>query len=530
MAEVENSNGSAPAAAAAAAPVTEAPKVPSKIVRYEKPDKAAHEAEVAVLLADIDKCQERMNQLKAEVDGKIENRRSVATGAQLARQRLIELRAEFKVALDEKNAVREELQAADKAREQMRNQVRSIKEKLSFMRVEQIDEEIQKLEYKMQHSSLSIQEEKRIVSQIKDLNKSRDFVKEYNDKMEKINEDEGMRKEIKERFAEKDAALNALKAQEMAQRRVIDDIKQKEEAEVADVPSLTEEKSSLFMQIKEKRGLIRKLRNEFYQKEDQYYQAEREFRAAERERRAKEYEARVAERKRRDEERRKREEESKPPPFEREIVCCEQLVSYLEKLELANSDTTKSDAPAPKETEVDHGDLVMLKKDNDEIENSDMMFGGLGGKGKKKNKKGKAPKPKEVKLTHDMEVFSSFSLLKVEAPTLPNQIPACKTLIQEKKVEYEAKKKKALEDRANGIASDAEANGADEKTTGEDKTEEAADAEMVENDADATGEEPDEAKDTEKAEEEPAPVEENGGEAVNEVKDEEPTEPTEDAE
>jgi chromosome segregation ATPase len=105
-------------------------------------------------------------------------------------------------------------------------------------RVEQIDEEVKKLEYKMQHTSLTINEEKRTISQINELTKSREFVKVYNERMEKLSGEESSRSEVLERIRQKDAQINALKAQESEQRRLLNSIKDKEQSHTADVPVL----------------------------------------------------------------------------------------------------------------------------------------------------------------------------------------------------------------------------------------------------------------------------------------------------
>lgn len=107
-----------------------------------------------------------------------------------------------------------------------------------LVRVEQIDEEVKKLEYKMHHTSLTIAEEKRTISQINELTKSRDFVKVYNERMEKLSGEESSRGEVLERIRQKDAQINAIKAQEAEQRRLLNSIRDKEQSHTADIPAL----------------------------------------------------------------------------------------------------------------------------------------------------------------------------------------------------------------------------------------------------------------------------------------------------
>ena len=62
--------------------------------------------------------------------------------------------------------MREELAAADAARESAREQLRSLRERLQFKRAEDIDAEIAKLEHRIEHTSMSLPEEKKLLQQI----------------------------------------------------------------------------------------------------------------------------------------------------------------------------------------------------------------------------------------------------------------------------------------------------------------------------------------------------------------------------
>ena len=65
----------------------------------------------------------------------------------------------------------------DSVRERMKEQVLSMKQKLRFFTLEAVDREIAKLEEHHAHTSMSLQEEKKMMTQIKDLSRSRETVK-----------------------------------------------------------------------------------------------------------------------------------------------------------------------------------------------------------------------------------------------------------------------------------------------------------------------------------------------------------------
>ena len=180
---------------------------------------------------------------------------------------------------DAKAAMRLELSGVDSAREKLREESRSIKEKLQFVKVEQIDDEIAKLESRISHTTLSIDEERKTVEQIKQLRKSREIVKMYNDTLDKLQEDDSQRRAIMDRMRQQDAVINENKALEQKQKQVLDEIRAKEDAQVADIPALANQRNESYEIIREAREAVRNLRTEFKQKEDEYYVNERLWRA-----------------------------------------------------------------------------------------------------------------------------------------------------------------------------------------------------------------------------------------------------------
>ena len=79
---------------------------------------------------------------------------------------------------DEQNGIRTKLKALDAQRDAVRAQQKAIREKCQYVKVEDIDRAIDELENKMSHSSMSLNDEKKLVAQISDLRKSKTLVKE----------------------------------------------------------------------------------------------------------------------------------------------------------------------------------------------------------------------------------------------------------------------------------------------------------------------------------------------------------------
>ena len=91
---------------------------------------------------------------------------------------------------EERNAIREELAAADAARDSAREAMKSLRERLRFTRLDAIDAEIASIEHAIAHTSMPLNEEKKLLSQIKELTRSRDDVRLLQEHQQKINEGE----------------------------------------------------------------------------------------------------------------------------------------------------------------------------------------------------------------------------------------------------------------------------------------------------------------------------------------------------
>ena len=61
----------------------------------------------------------------------------------------------------------------------MKSSLRDLKSNMKFTTVEQIDEAIAQLEHRVQHSSLTLNEEKKVLEDIRALTKSRAAVGQY---------------------------------------------------------------------------------------------------------------------------------------------------------------------------------------------------------------------------------------------------------------------------------------------------------------------------------------------------------------
>lgn len=422
-----------------------------RVKRLERPNKAEFDEAVGKLQAEMDGLQNRVREIKTILDNKQQSRGMVSPELVEARGRLTELSVTFRSVLEQKNALRNELSVLEKERDRKRHEARSLRENLPYSRVEQIDEETKKLQYRLSHTSLTLQEEKKVLQQMKDLTKSRDIVKDYNEKLEKTSQDDGTRTSLLEKIKEKDILLNSLKAQEQQQRKVLGDIKEKEAAQAINVPALIEERNVAYERIKVLRDEVKSLRTEFRSKEDEFWEREREWREQQAVERKRAFDKREEERREREAYRKQKELENFVEPYTDEIILCDQLFHYLQKYAPSTEEATTNVASSKVEILAPKGvGNVILSKKNRNDEELDGWFAGSGGKSKGK-KVGSVKNKEKERISLSLDALTSFGKMKLSPPTTVGDVAKCLEEVKAKKehfVQLQIQDREARESKA----------------------------------------------------------------------------------
>ena len=171
------------------------------------------------------------------------------------------------------------------------------------MKTEDIDAAIDKLENNMAHTSMTLNEEKKIIAQISELRKSKAMVKELLESSGgKV--DPAARETLEAQLKSVGAKITELKAQEQEQRKIMDEIKAKMGETKDEVPDLIKQKNNQWEIVKRCKETIGNLWDEHRKVENEYWTKEKAWRAQAKEERQKKWEAEQEERKKRDIERR----------------------------------------------------------------------------------------------------------------------------------------------------------------------------------------------------------------------------------
>ena len=371
--------------------------------------------------------------------------------------------------------------ALDATRERLREQAGAMKSKLRFTSVEAVEKETARLEAAIAHTTVSLNEEKKMVAQIKELNKSKDLVRSYVEAQGKISGDDGSRKAIIDRLKAKDGEIDAVKAEQTTLRGALTAAKQKEDKAVSDVPKLNDERNALYETIKANREKIRALRDAHKKKEDAYYERERLWRAYLKVEKQKQWEAGLEERKAREAAKKQWALENAPEPFEAEVTAAEQLIAYLAKWDTGESEAKKAEEAAraaadearaaaaraaEEKAEAAFAGMSLTKKAPDEN-----MFGlssGTGARGKKGKKFGKkpaagrpegggsigagaTPAAKNERLQIPFDAYGGFAKLAVSVPTMTGDVPATVAALRSKRAEFLEKRRVKKERVAAGL-------------------------------------------------------------------------------
>ena len=378
---------------------------------------------------------------------------------------------------DERNAIRKELMALDATRERLREQAGAMKSKLRFTSVDAVEKETARLEDAIAHTTVSLNEEKKMVAQIKELGKSKELVRAYAEAQGKISGDDGNRKAIIDRLKAKDGEIDAVKAEQTTLRGELTATKKKEDKAVSDVPKLSEERDALYESIKANREKIRALRDEHKKKEDAYYERERLWRAYLRVEKQKQWEAGLEERAAREAAKKQWALENAPEPFEAEVTAAEQLIAYLAKWDTGESEAKKAEEAARAAAEEARAAAARAAEEKAEAAFAGMsistkkapdenMFGlssGTGARGKKGKKFGKKsaasrdPEPetpktqKSSRLQIPFDAYGGFAKLSIAVPTMTGDVPATVAALRAKKAEFLEKRRVKKERIAAGL-------------------------------------------------------------------------------
>lgn len=205
------------------------------------------------------------------------------------------LLAEKKQLIEEKNAIgtaRENTRDKINART---NEEKTARSELKFSNIESIDSQIRELEARQARTTMTLQEEKKIVKDIHNLEMSKKAVASLADMRAAIELLKSQKIELDRNFNEKTNQIKDCFDRITAQRTLLDNLNKDSVLNREAVPNLKSRQNDIKKEVDQKYQEIKVLRAEFKAKEEAYYVALAEERQRKKEQKQKEIEAKKAE-------------------------------------------------------------------------------------------------------------------------------------------------------------------------------------------------------------------------------------------
>ena len=360
----------------------------------------------------------------------------------------------------QKQGVRDQIDGAVKARDAMKASLRDLRSTMKYTTVAEIDNAIDALESQIQHSSLSLNEEKQTLDEIRKLKSSRGLVAQYSEKQDALAQDDSARSELQATLKNIDAQITEVKKEEEQTRSELSVLREKEQEKGKDFSSLIKERDECREACKQAYEKIKDLRAEHDAVWQEYKAAEKEWRAQQEEDRKIRREKAAAERAAREAERAARLAENAPEPFHREITMCEQLVAYLSRFQTGTFSSARSNGTAAsfgKSSNATPADLdgmkLFTKKNVEEEDPWGQLATGKRGKGKGR-KSGTAEDVGQEKLVHSLDILEAFAMLKIAVPTNANNASKALQEVTAQHKAYLAKREAAKAAKENDPSGD----------------------------------------------------------------------------
>lgn len=462
------------------------PETPVK--RYAEPSRTDMQAAVEVEDAKLRTCFDRLNSTRAFYDERQKIREESKPAFDAARLVYNKMNDDCRTLFEERKAISNKLKdlkeadiaarAAGGSGKEMVGAGKDGQEALKGIRtIEELEERIKEMQYKMETNSMTIAEEKKIVGQISFLtHKGRDFIVERDRafKDEKAAKDQRVttRKELEEARREVDTRIDALKAKLTEQKKKVDDIRAKQEERIEKLQKKNSviDRDAERKKIGQLKAAIRQIREDYQVELDKWYLNERIHIEQQKIAKRKKYEAIQAER----EARRKAWEAEQaqypePDPYQHEKDMCSGLTVYLQTL-LGETVAKPTVNLAPEKAKLSlkstgaarqvtsSGKAIGKSTVSNDSGFENLAFSDFvkksGGKSRgKKNRRSSAPTTdsgaEDATLKpHSIDYITAFTQLDIKPPTKLSEVRAALEAVKAKKVYYDSKPKPTDEEKA----------------------------------------------------------------------------------
>ncbi|KAJ5901803.1 hypothetical protein N7495_002331 [Penicillium taxi] len=394
-------------------------------VKPTKPDEEAYKASLAQAEKEHTAAQEKLNQIKAKLDGAKPNNSDSpeAKKQQELRAELSSIRQKQQGFKTSRSSTQEKINALDstlKARIAEQNNSRG---KMSFKNVEEIDREIARLEKQVDSGTLRLVDERKALSDVSNMRKQRKGFAGLEESQKTIDDLKAQISELRKTLD--NAEAKALSDKYTAIQTELDAIKAEQNNVYKNLNALRDERTNLRNDQQAKYSAIREIKDNYFKSrraykeyEDEAWRVRRERQKAERDAFEREKRKKIAD---------KKLEEASALAYTDEILTAQGLIRHFDptynfaalgldekKIEGSNF---RAEVGRKIEDSGIKGMKVVARKEEEDY------FAGTGGKKGKKGKK-TTPAPETAKFNMNIGVIEDFAKVKVDPPMNQTDVPA----------------------------------------------------------------------------------------------------------
>jgi uncharacterized coiled-coil DUF342 family protein len=405
---------------------TEIPPMPSKAERLPAPDEDRYEREMKSLEGKIGRLRDKKkgvnNQIKLKKEGgkvedkdqtvkdfigsKVASRKEMALARNKLRDEMDALRHEFHTLVEEQKKVRPKIKIYDK---------------------EKTEKQIYAIQARIETTTLTLQEEKKLISELSELQQSVALITPFLERNKKIDEIKARQDVVKAQITEYTGLIDQTNA-------VIDEthskVKNSREKLDSELPLMFEETKKIQDEIDALEVERQQLFEAHRDKKREYQKQQNFIKNIEWMTKMKQRLVEQEERRKQQEEEEKQRELNKPHPYAEEILSCDAFIAYLKKF------VPKETKENAKEEKNVTGTEFLPERSELNAKEAEAWFGS--GQKKQKKKRSKKTKTTEALLTTlPVDLLNFFSYIGLKVPTNGDEAKAAIEELEKKKSYWE---------------------------------------------------------------------------------------------
>jgi len=383
--------------------------MPTKSQLLKKPDSEAHEKAVQEIDEIVGRLQAKLEDFRAQIQAKREGG-TIQEAKMSSKAYLDQLHSQRNEWNAEAGRLRAERRTLFEKVDELKAEQDKAKPRIRFFDQTEIATHIRNLQEKQEHTSLTLNEEKRVVAEIKELEQSKPIVGQFHERKLQLDKHQEHLRSLKARLMEVSAKSDdaTIKINEIKSK-----LQESVEKHRAEIPILVEQRRDLENKITEYKDKKTELIKKFHVDDHSYTEQQNLIKHIKFVTDMKKKIAEQEERRKFAQERDKEEQENKPHPYGAEIAQCDSFIAYLSSLLPRESNLVEAPTQA---VQLEEGMVLLSKKDKG-AEISAQWFKGEGPKQKKERKKKGAATAPTLQISVDMLRFLSSQGIKVPTGT-----------------------------------------------------------------------------------------------------------------